>query len=571
MASPGTSSTSNRPKVAGTISSQISPQHYLQLLIHRKWVVVSTCVIFTALTAGLVAMLPDVYRAETLILVDPQKVPESYVKATVTGDVRNRLGTLEQQILSATRLQKIIDTLKLYPEERRTMSREEVIAAMRHDINISPVSDFGRQGDSLQAFRIAYSGKNPNLVARVVTEIASQFIEENLKARQQQATGTTEFLQSQLDETKKTLEEQESKLGNYRLKHIGEMPEQESSGLQILGQLQIQLRMVDEALSRAEQQRNLTQAMMTQSVPVIDNDDGDDSGSVTEPRGTKIAGAAAAAPVTDKDKLTAQLNEKLKRGYTERHPDIQKLRAQIAALDAKEPPVTAVQAAAVKPTVQPAEVKPAAEQVSQSSSTDATQRRPLAAASSNPVLVSQMKTLDAEIAKQKQEQQRLAQQISVYQSKVQAVPLRQMETAELTRDYEMSKSHYSQLLDRELSAETATQLEIRQKGEKFTILDPAQAPEKPYKPDRILLDLAGFVAGLVLGCLFALSTEITGMCITTAEQAAEAAGIAVLEVIPIIETPFDIRHRKRFLWGTALAMLVSILAGSAVLLRYRGY
>ena len=170
----------------------VSIEHYVRLVMHRKWIVLGVFVLVSGLTALVSSRLPDVYSSETLILVDPQKVPESYVKATVTGDVRNRLGTLSQQILSATRLQKIIERLNLYPAERKQLVREEIIARMRKDIDVSVRSDFGASQD-LQAFRIRYSGKEPRLVAQVTNELASLFIEENLKSREQQATGTTEF------------------------------------------------------------------------------------------------------------------------------------------------------------------------------------------------------------------------------------------------------------------------------------------------------------------------------------------------------------------------------------------
>src|SRR5579872_4304356 len=206
--------------------AEVSPEHYLRLILYRWWLVLGTFVVVTAVTVAITSRMPDIFTSYTTILVDPQKVPESYVKATVTGDVRNRLGTLSQQILSATRLQKIIDALNLYPEEKKIMAREDVISKMRADINVSMVSGGG--GQDLEAFRITYSGKEPRLVAQVTNELASLFIEENLKAREQQATGTTEFLQNQLLETRKALEAQEAKLKDFKLKHVGEMPEQET-------------------------------------------------------------------------------------------------------------------------------------------------------------------------------------------------------------------------------------------------------------------------------------------------------------------------------------------------------
>src|SRR5215813_1913928 len=128
MTTSGTS-VGGRARTSGTksISESISPEHYLRILLHRKWWVFTSFVVVSAASALYAYRLPDIYRSETVILVDPQKVPDSYVKPTVTGDVRNRLGTLSQQILSATRLQKIIDMLDLYSQEKKTLAREDLI------------------------------------------------------------------------------------------------------------------------------------------------------------------------------------------------------------------------------------------------------------------------------------------------------------------------------------------------------------------------------------------------------------------------------------------------------------
>jgi succinoglycan biosynthesis transport protein ExoP len=300
-----------------------SLEHYIQLIFHRKWLILTVFLVGSAMTAAIVQVLPNVYTAQTLILVDPQKVPESYVRSTVTGSVRDRLSTLSQQILSATRLQKIIDSLHLYQAEKKKMAREEILTMMRKDITTTVVSDFGASQD-LQAFRISYSGTDPRLVAQVTNQIARLFVEENLRAREQQSAGTTEFIENQLLETRKTLEEQEAKLKDYRLKHIGEMPEQQSADLQILGQLQSQVQLEGEALNRAEQQKNYFQSMMTQSVPVIDLDTGEEPGSPTP---TKAAGSnvTAVRKKTPLEEDKAKLAELLTH-YKETYPDVIKLR-----------------------------------------------------------------------------------------------------------------------------------------------------------------------------------------------------------------------------------------------------
>jgi polysaccharide chain length determinant protein (PEP-CTERM system associated) len=539
----------------------VSPEHYLRLIWHRKWLVVGTFLLITVLTAVISSRLPNVYTSSTLILVDPQKVPDSYVKATVSGDVRNRLGTLRQQILSATRLQKIIDALNLYSAERKSLAREDIITKMSKDIYINVVSDFGGSQD-LQAFRVTYSGNEPRLVAQVTNELATLFIDENLKAREQQASGTTEFLQNQLQETRKNLEQQEGKLRDFRLKHIGEMPEQQNADLQILGQIQSQLQLEGEALGRAEQQKSYLQSMMSQTAPVVDLDESDPK-SVTGAAAENKAGTAGPSAPSKLAGLRARLTV-LQGRYGEAHPDIRKLKQEIADEEANQGAAVGASAAIAPATV-------AAAAPIESAPVVPRPRKAAPAQYANPVLQSQLKTVEDEIAKHKQEQQRLNKLAVGYQAKLEVIPVREQEIATLVRDYEISKAHYGQLLNNQLSAETATQLEIRQKGEKFTVLDPAQPAEKPTSPNRALINTGGAVGGLMLGLLLALVTEFLGMCITTPEQVTDATGFAVLEIIPVIRTHADVRLRKRRLvWGTASGVAVTILAvGAALFYHYR--
>jgi len=549
----GATPTVQRPKA---LSVELSPAHYLQVIRHRKWIVFSVFVTVAIATIIVADRLPNVYTSETVVLVDPQKVPESYVKATVTGDVRNRLGTLTQQILSVTRLQKIIESFDLYPAERKKLAREDVIARMRGDINIAMVNS-GSQG-ALEAFRITYSGKDPRLVSQVTNQLAALFIDENLKAREQQATGTTDFLQQQLNETRKTLEAQEAQLRDFRLRHLGEMPEHQVANLTVLGQLQASLQQENDAINRAEQQKAYIQSMMAQSTPVVDAEP--DDLDAPKPASTSKA-PKSLAPVStlndDKARLAVLLTK-----YTDKHPEVQKLRGQIAdkeARDARLAPPTAAEAE------QPANAAAAMLEVP-----EPPRRKPTIPASfANPVLVSQIRTVDAEVVKHKQEQERLRKLVGSYQAKLEAIPLREQQVAELVRDYEINKAHYTQLLDKQLSAQTATQLEIRQKGEQFSVLDPAQPAQRPSSPNRALIDFAGSTGGFVLGLLLAILPEFFGASITSLEQVPLQNGNRVLEIIPDIVTHVGAIHRKRkrLIMAAASGVAATLLCGALVVYR----
>jgi succinoglycan biosynthesis transport protein ExoP len=551
MANPSSNAVTRHRTIVKDVG--LSPEHYLRLIVHRWWLVLGVALAVSAATIVFSHFMPNIYTSETVILVDPQKVPDAYVKSTVTGDVRNRLSTLSQQILSATRLQRIIETLNLYPEDRKKLAREDVITHMRSDISVQVVSDFGASQD-FQAFRITYSGKDARLVAQVTNELASLFIEENLKAREQQATGTTEFLQNQLQESRKDLEAQEARLKQYRMMHLGEMPEQQSADLQIMGQLQSQLQLEGDALSRAEQSKGLLQSMLAQSAPVVDVDDGQPKG----PKGPDAKGgdtSSPRAPVNtqlrnDKARLAALLAR-----YTPDHPDVRKLKQQVEREEAAE----AALAAAAPPLAVPVEKAP------EPPAPVVRAAAPPPVNHVNPVIQSQITTLDAEIAKHKEETQRLSKQVSAYQAKLSAIPVREQEITQLVRDYEVSKAHYGQLLTQQLSAETATQLEIRQKGEKFEVLDPGQVAERPSRPNRALINGAGAVGGLILGILLAVGTEFLGISITSPEDLSAATGVPVLEVIPLILTRVDRRRRTRRRLVTSASAIATILAVCLIL------
>jgi polysaccharide biosynthesis transport protein len=256
----------------------------------------------------------------------------------------------------------------------------------------------------------------------------------------------------------------------------------------------------------------------------------------------------------DKARLAAMLSH-----YTPDHPDVRKLRKQIEQAEAAEAAAAAATAAA-RPVETPSDAAPKA-----AAQPEVARVRPPPTSHVNPVIQSQLTTLDAEIAKHKEETQRLTRQVSAYQAKLSAIPVREQEITQLVRDYEISKNHYSQLLGQQLSAETATQLEIRQKGEKFDVLDAGQVAERPSRPNRALINGAGAAAGLVLGILCAVGTELLGISITSPEDLTAATGIPVLEVIPLILTRVDRRRRMKRMLITSLSAVATVLAVCAIL------
>lgn len=465
-----------------------------------KMLATGVALVVSAIGIAIVRQLPAIYRAEALILVDSQKIPERFVSTTVTAEVQDRLTTISQEILSSTRLNKVIHDFNLYREERRTHVEEEILEIMRKDIEVrvEKVGGGGRPG----AFRIVYYNSNPVVVAQVANEIAKLYIEENLRTREVQAEGTSEFISQQLDEAKKQLDRLETSVSEYKVRHNGQLPQQENSLLSALRQLQGELSGVQDAINRAEQakvllQNNLSVAESTESMlsRALRPSTGGRPESGDEP--VPVVSLAPRAP-TRVEQLTDQLRV-LRTRYRDEHPevrramrDIERARAVEAAEhrnDATGEPVPALAARASRPSEGESVV--AVAQLLQARERTATLRTQIAAN-------------ERELTSRHADRARILREMSSYQARVESLPLREQEMAALTRDYEMSKENYRSLLGKKVAADMAGDLERRQKAEKFTILDSARVPEMPYKPNRPPMYAGAILAGIVLGIACAI-------------------------------------------------------------------
>jgi succinoglycan biosynthesis transport protein ExoP len=478
---------------------------------YRGWIFLGT-VLFSLAGCTFVLLLPDHYKATTTILVDPQKVPEKYVSPTVSSDPAQRLNTITQQVLSSTRLQQIIDDMQLYPELKGKVSREELIELMRKDITITV-----KQGSAsgLSAFTIEYEGRQRETVAKVANQLAASFIDWNVKNREQQAQDTTEFLDAQLKEAKENLETQEAKVSAFKMRHLGEMPEQQSANLQAVSQLQTQFQANVEALNRLEVERTLLSRGL----------EGSNSGVVKT------------APVTERARLEAQRQQlksqlqDLENRYTSAHPEVVDTAARLQHVEERlkvlppDPPVTT-------------------------------------AAPDNSAVAVRLQLLDREAKRLTDEQARLTQQMNSYRAKVDAVPVVEQQMAELNRNYSVSKDHYQSLLDKTFSAGMAADLERRQQAEHFTILDAAQVPEKPFKPKRSLMLMAVLVGAFALSLGLAYGKDMLNGTLKI-EQELKAflpAGVPLLAAVPRLTAAADRRRSIRF----AVLSIVVLLIGLAL-------
>ena len=479
---------------------QLQIEDYIEIIFRRKWFIIIPFAVSILGVILAIYFVPRTYKSSTMILVEHQKVPESYVTSTVTVDITERLNTITQQVMSRTRLESVINEFGLYKESRDKGTSEELVEFMRGNIEID-VKNEGRRGEGVSSFSISYMGRDPETVMHVTSRLASLFIEENLKVREQQAEGTTEFLDNQLQSLKKSLESQESQIKSYKEQHMGELPSQLEANLRTLDRLQLERQITNDALRSAEDRKNMVERQLSE-IGIA-------------PAGVRDAatGVVSSDPVRRRlAELQAELSQ-LSSMYTDKYPDIVRVKSEIAELESQ--------------------IKTGRVREAEGSSAG---RAPLV--SDSPLyatLSTQLIEVSAELRNLREKQKELAKNISSLQGRVERIPAREQQMAALMRDYENTKQNYQNLLNKKLDAQLAESLEKRQKGEQFRILDPANLPVKPFKPDTSKIALIGLALGIGSGAGLVFLLEYIDASFRKPDDVYAFIGIPVLASVPRVE------------------------------------
>ena len=486
-------------------------------------------------------VLPRVYKSGTLILVEQPSMPRDYVTPNVTDDLQARLQSITQQILSRTRLLHIIDELNLYADKRGRLNPDELVERMRKDIEIELVRDTRNQ---ITSFNIYYSAHDPDVAQQVTGELTNLFISENLELRQQKSEDTTKFLEQQLETARQALAEQEEKVRVYKDQHLGELPSQLSSNLQILTGLQSQLQNQEDGLNADRQQNAYLQSMLEQS-------------GVLQRTAKTGDGTPVGIPALEQEleKLKAQLAD-LSSHYTDRHPDVRKLRDQIGKTEKmRDQALAELKIAAAKASSNGKSVAPALDEMDSGNGSATIQ------------LQGQLRANQIDIANKEQEISALKAKINDYQARLNQEPVREQQFADLTRGYEQSKANYDELLKKKNSSQMATSMELLQQGEHFQMIDPPSLPLKPDFPNRLKFCAIGLGIGIALGAALAGGTEFFDDRLYDEKALKEMLPIPVISDIPAITSAEEERKQARTVWvswAAAALVFAAILAGSAI-------
>lgn len=487
-------------------------QPYVEIAKRRKWWIITSLVLFLAFGFFYYLESPKMYKATTLILLEAQRVPQNYVSSTISDSLENRLNTIYQQVHSRTNLEKIIKDFQLYPVQKEKGPIEQLRIQMASFMknseasntvegnNSSPISgsvgdirnkiDVSLRGNN-RAIEITFEWYDPFIAAEVTNAIASQFISQNLKVREEIARGTTNFLDSEVLRIRQDLELREKSLEEFKRKHMGELPNQLQSNLQILNQLKEELNNLEK---RVDMENN--QAMMIAS-------------QINYITGRQKAGSTENSDGVSIKDLENELNQLMTR-YTVSHPDVIALKTLISKTKRNQQSITTRDASTQDSGI----------------------------VEDNPTIFelnSQLNQIKYRISTYERQIRDVRTQIREYKQRVENTSNVELQLKDLERDYEAVNKRYQEVLTKKLDAQMAEELEKRQQGEKFRIVDPAVPPNGPYKPDMGRIMVVALMLGLGMGGGLAYIKESLDPVFYTPEEIEKYLGTKVIASLSYVE------------------------------------
>jgi polysaccharide chain length determinant protein (PEP-CTERM system associated) len=477
---------------------ELTAADYMAML-RRRWVLIAVmAAVGGPLAYGVSRTLPDRYKSQTLVLVEQPSVPTDIVRSLDTSDITQRLSSMQQQILSRSRLEPIIRQFGLYSSEISRVSMEDLVGRLQKSIEVTPILPMAQTTSrQLPGFYVNVTMSNARTAQQVCTAVTSMFIEENLRLTQQHSNDTTQFLVQQLAEAKTNLDEQDAKLAAFKSHYLGSLPDQEQTNLNLLTGLTSQLDAATQALARAQQDKTYAEAMLTQQVAAWQ------------------AIQTGHNPETLDQQLSALQTQlaNLQARYTDDYPDVIKAKNDIAALKKQITESNAQKAVSEASKTQKSTLEPA--QIAQ--------------------LRAQVRGLDQVIAEKAREQEQIKQQIRLYQERVQSSPAVEQQFKELTRGYQTALDSFNDLQKKRDASAMAADLVRSQQGEQFRVLDPANLPNKPSFPNRSLFAMGGLGGGFALGLAVAFLLEMRDSSLKTERDVEFILHLPVLAMIPEIE------------------------------------
>jgi polysaccharide chain length determinant protein (PEP-CTERM system associated) len=525
-------------------------EDYIDILRrHRGWIFGPFLLILVVSVVG-VYLWPDSYVSQATVKVQPQQVPENMVQSAVNQAMTDRISSMSQTILSRATLTTIINSFGLYTRERKSMPIEDVIEDMKKQIQILPVSNVGGAGRPVPAFVIQYSYENRYLAQKVVQDLETRFIDENIRSRGNATFLTAQFMKDESDQAKKKLDEIESRLTEFRIQNNGRLPDQAESNSRQLQALEASSTYLANSISRASQEKLQMEGGLNILRDELAELSKHPQEAVVQKRNEKLEEADREIESWQNQLAT------LRQRFRDTYPDVQSALARLNAAKQKRESILKEEAETKK------ESPPAAPAADPQSQKDA---RDLNAAILRTQ--SQIEAKDLEIQEYSKQLKDVNDHIKVYQSRLDIVPLGEKQYGELLREREMAKQSYEELQNKVDKAEIAKEMEDRKQGEILEQLDPASLPATPTEPRRPLVISVGAGIGLLLGLIIAAAREVKDVSLKNLKDVRAYTQMPILGSVPLLENDLVVRRRRRIgwlAWTTACLAAAIIMSGSIV-------
>lgn len=509
----------------------LTPIDYWKMLKRRKRLLLGPFFFITVLAGAVALLLPPVYKSTATILIKQREIPEEYVTASMTTYAEQRIQSINQRVLSSTRLMELINQFDLYANDRQKKTMDAIINGMRSDIKLAPVSveiadrRTGRAAMATIAFTLSYEGTDPGQVQKVANTITTLFLEEDLKARKDQASSTYEFLEAETERVHRELTEYENRVASFKQQHVNTLPELLQVNMQALDNIQRTIDRTREDLRSLREKESTLEAEL-----------------VNTPRDIQDALYQRETKEDDERRLESLRMEliNLRTKFSDQYPDVKKLKQEISELSDKV----------------------AQDKVRQESERTSKQEQ-----INNPAYVTmraRLAGIRTDIASVRNNLATLEKQAAEYQARLAATPEVEQKYNALLTQRNTLKLKLSDLQAKMMEARVSQALETEQKGEHFTLVESARLPDRPFKPNRLAIALIGIVLGIGAGVGFAAAAEFSDTSFRDGDALTRATGFPVLTEVARMITPQE-RMRKRIKRIAISVAAAGIIAGAVFL------
>lgn len=530
---------------------------YLDVVRRRKWQMLLPASILFLLSLLVALMLPSVYRSTATILVEEQEIPVDLVRSSVTSYADQRIQAISQKVMTRANLWQIVEKNNLYPRGRSHQPSESIVEAMRKKIQLDLVSSdvIDKRSDAKKAatiaFTLSFDGGSPDQAQRVANELVTLYLSENLKNRQQKAAETSRFLTDEARKYDSRIAEMERKIAAFKEKHIGRLPEFQQLNLQLRDRAELDLADTERQMRALDERKFYLDAQLAQIKPYTP--------TITA-SGEKILDEGERLKILKAQNVAASAS------YSAQHPDVIKLRREIDALErqignssgaveqAKRLERVRLDLVAAREKYSsdhPDVVRLSKEQAALESSIQSEsrpERQVRSRVPENPAYIAlqaQRESIDADMKSLRSKQSELRSRLIEIEARLQQTPEVEREYQSLQREREAEVRRYEEAKSKQAEAQVAQQLEKNLMGERFSLIDPPQLPERPFRPNRKAIALLGFILSLGGGLGYGALRESLDQSVRGPKGLAAVLNAPLLAVIPYIENDMDVVRRRR--------------------------